>query len=695
MSRLPAIRLRRLTEWFETLPMTMNLGAVSLAEGLRAGIAVALTVIAGSLFNLPLFGLAALGALLTCFADPGGPIARRVPAVLTFAVLSGIAYGGFGLLRGLGPWVAAPAAGLMIFCASYARVYGLSGLQVGNLLSVVTVLALDQPIVSLDQAVRQGLNLSAGACWAALLTLVLWQIHPYAPGRSALAEVCTRLSRLARELAVLAEAAESQAAFDAHAGLHRRLVREAIETARGLTFATLRRGVLSRRAGQLAVRLQALEQMFAALIALSEILENDPASRAGAARPIRLIGGWLAALGPDIIADRPLDQPKKRASLQRLRATFAHLPAESAERHVLEALAESLAVLINVSMPEGGRLSGSGSALSLSFQVFSPLLQNFSFGAATLRHAARAAVIATPVLAWTMISPARFAHWATITLVLCLQPYFSATWQRSAERIAGTVLGGVLAALIGLLAQSRTALALTMLPLTTFAFAIRGVSFGAFIAVLTPMIVLLVEQIAPGANELTIALDRVGYTLLGGTLAVLGNRLLWPGFESTRLQGAVAAAVAAHVAYIQAVFDLLLDGVPNANRPDAARRAAGMASNNLEASLSRALLEPHRGRDAQIARAAMVDAALRRMAGRLAVLALDRPVIPPAQRPVWLAWRDWLAENLGNRPTVRPVLPAGDSAEMLTRLARQLELIAPADTKPLGATTDMVHMDAI
>ena len=57
------------------LPIALNPRAVSLAEGTRAGIAVAAMLIVAQLFNLPHFDLAALGALLTCFADPGGTIA--------------------------------------------------------------------------------------------------------------------------------------------------------------------------------------------------------------------------------------------------------------------------------------------------------------------------------------------------------------------------------------------------------------------------------------------------------------------------------------------------------------------------------------------------------------------------------------------------------------------------------------------
>jgi uncharacterized membrane protein YccC len=646
-----------------------NPSAISLSEGLRAGIAVAVTVLAGALFGLPHFGLAALGALLTCFADPGGPIARRAPAVITFALCSGLVYTLFGLLADAGPWAAAPMAGLMIFAASYARIYGQGGLQVGNLLSVVTVLALDNPAGTIPHAAGLGLNFAAGAAWAVVLTLLIWQIHPYAPARQALAAAAASLATLAKDLARLAREEETAAAFEAHAATHRRAVREAIEAARIVALETFkRRGLITQRAAQIALRLQTLETMFAGLIALSDILDAEPAARVVSARAIKLLAGWLAALGPDFLADRNTSTPKRQASLTRFRHYTAAI-GDSPAQHILAGLAENLAVLITISTPDGQPMASP--ATPLRRRILSPIRQNFNFGSAAMRHALRAAVMATPVLIWTMSLHAQFAHWATITMVLCLQPYFSATWARSAERIAGTVLGGLLAAGIGLIAQTSTTLAVAMLPLTVFAFAVRQVSYGLFVAALTPMIVLLVEQIMPGTDELTVAISRIGYTLLGGFLAVLANLLLWPGFEATRVEAGVKTAIAAHAAYAQATFAALAGGPP----ADTARRAAGLASNNLEATLSRALLEPHRKHDAAIARAAIADAALRRLAGSLSLLLLD----PPAEKPAaWAPWQDFLLAGLSGIKQPRPkTLPPGPAGDTLVRLARQVELLNP------------------
>jgi uncharacterized membrane protein YccC len=652
------------------LPIALDLRAVSFSEGLRAGIAVAMTLIVAEVFDLPKLNLAALGALLTCFADPGGPIARRIPAVAAFTLLSGLSFAIFAYLRGVGVWVAVPAAGLMIFCTSFARIYGQAGLQVGNLLTVVTVLAIGFPKSEALAAAALGLNFSAGAAWAAILTLAIWRIHPYSPARRSLSRIAEELAIFARELVTLAAGAENIAAFETHAAQNRRAVREAIETARGIALETFRRrGLVSRRAAQLSVRLQSLEQVFGALIALSDTLESDMAVRAGAVTPLIRLAEWLAQMAPLVRADKPLENSALVGALDGLREV---IPPAGEARASFAAVAENLAVMLSVGTPVGQGLEGAPVPQNLRRRIVAPVAQNLSWGSAPLRHAVRAAVIATPVLAWTMLYGGPFAHWATITMVLCLQPYFSATWLRAAERIVGTAVGGVAAAAIGYFARSELVLAALMLPLASLAFSIRAVSYGAFIAVVTPLIVLLIEQIAPGADELHVALARLGYTFAGGGLAIAGTLLLWPEFAGAKLDSVIAQTVEAHATWLNAVFAMLLEGAP---RPDAARRAAGLASNNLEAALARALLEPHAKGDKALGRAAVIDAALRRMAGRLAVLSLQPPAIAEAERPLWDTWRIWLNDCFHNNISERPPLPEGPGREALTRLARQIDLI--------------------
>ncbi len=652
----------------------LNFRALSLSEGLRAFCAVALPLLLGELFGVPQLGLAALGALLTCYSDPGGPVGRRAPAVISFAILGGTLYGLFSWLAGISPFISAPLAALVIFCTCFARIFGQSAMQVGNLTSVATVLALGAPNASVLQAALHGANFWAGATWAAMLTLVIWETHPYAASRRALGEAARRLARLSRELVVFARDAEGDAEFSAHALEYRGQVREAIENARVVAYETFRRrGLVSPRGAQLSLRLESFDRIFGGLIALSEQLEQDPSVRGECVKPLRLITGWLATMAPEIEADRPLDTPRKRASLKRLRQTLRTLP-DAAERHVLAAIAEQFAVLSAVAPPPGLPQVPSSST-GWRRRILSPIRQNLTPSSVAFRHALRAAVIALPVLVVTSRFGDVYSHWATITLVFCLQPYFAATWARTAERCAGTMLGGALAAIIGLFVHSDLQLAVAMLPLSLCAFALRAVNFSLYIAVLTPMIVLLVEQLRPGESELYVALSRVLWSLLGGALAVLGSALLWPGFEAPKLDVNIADAKRAHVAYAEAVVLALL-GQGGWSAVEAARRAAGLASNNLEAALSRALAEPHGRHEPKLVKAAAVDASLRRMAGRLSLLAVERPAVAPQEVAVWQAWPVWIREVL-DKGTVarRPALPVGPGARDLLRLALQVELM--------------------
>lgn len=655
----------------------LNLRALSLSEALRAFCAVALPLLLGEVFGIPQLGLAALGALLTCFSDPGGPVARRVPAVVSYAILGGFFYGFFGWLDAQNPYLSALVAGFVIFCTSFARIYGQSGMQVGNLLSVAIVLALGSPDLSSLDAVLRGCNFWAGAAWAALLTLVIWQTHPHAPARRALADVARKLSTLNDELIEFSTGKEKIKRFDENILEYRGQVREAIEAARAIALNTFRRkGLVSARGTEISLRLKSFERIFGGLIALSEELEAS-SSPIGfeSLNLLRLNSAWLRMLATEIDAGRKLDAPRRQNSLKRMQEILNKLP-KTTKKHIFEIFLEQLSIIITVSQTSQP-LSEPTANATFKSRFITPIRQNLTWTSNPFRHALRVGVIAIPVLALTSKFGGLYAHWATITLIFCLQPYFAATWPRTVERCAGTALGGVVAAGIGLVVHTDFQLALAMLPLTLCAFALRSVNFGLYIAAITPMIVLLIEQLVPsGKSELYVALSRVLWSLLGGGLAVLGSAFLWPGFEAPKLAKVIAATKREHLAYTDAVFSALL-GQKEWSAVESARRSAGLASNNLEASIARALAEPHGKHEEMLMKAATADAAMRRLAGRLSLLAVERPKIEVPDEPLWQAWKAWLQDGLKHQKLEpRPTMPAGEGADDLLRLARQVEMLA-------------------
>ncbi len=664
------------------LPVSLDLRALSVAEGVRAALSVAVIVAANEWADFPPLSEAALAALLTCLCDAGGPIRRRVPALLAFAAIGASLTAGLGLLRSAGLPVVVPCACLVIFCTSFARIWGQSALQVGNLLTVVTVLAMDRTI-SLDQAGVLAASFVGGSLWALLLTMVIWRLHPFRPARRAVAEVFRRMGVLAGDLSGLLTAAPSlpaqvSEAWADHARGHRRHVRDGIEAARTLVLDTVRaRGPSSARSNQTLIQVEAADQVFGALIALSDVLEFAGPDRRAAARLLHTLRLLLAAIADDTGADHPPDDPGRRAMVERLLDILTGIGrSDPALAGVTDALVDRLRVAALLTTPAGLVLgTGQGGAAGWRDRFMRPLRANLTGSSASFRHAIRAAVAAGPALVITLRSGNAYAHWLTITLVLTLQPFFALTWQKALERIIGTVLGGVVAAGLGLLVASPLATAAVLFPLAVTAFAVRYVSFGLFMACMTPLVVLLSELGRPGESEWVIAGMRALYTVLGGVLAVLGCAVLWPSWEPGRLSRELRGALEAHAAYADTELAVLLGEQP-ATALDAMRRTSGVASNNLEASLARALQEPRRSARAGLEAAMVVDAALRRLAGRLSSFQHDPASVPGAAELA--AWRDWLRlafRALASGEPLPPGQPRHAPDGAMARIARQIALM--------------------
>jgi uncharacterized membrane protein YccC len=683
------------------LPTGLDLRAISIIEGVRAGLAAALPVAASAWLNQPLLSLAALGALLTCICDPGGTLRRRLPVLLGFVAAGALLLGGFGFIRGFGIVPTILLAGPALFCTGYLRAWGAATQALGNLLAVVLLLGTDDGL-SLNAALSVAALFAAGGAWALLLTLVFWRIHPFGPARRSVADVWDALAAHARMLQRLLETEKSGQEltphhWEAQARAGRGAIRAAIERARDILMGTAeQRGGISGPAAQNMIRLEAAEQLFALMIALSDHLEAAAPSR----RPAGAV--LLRRLRPLLRVMADATERETIARTPRLECTMAAMIAAAAPDPSLARLARGFAERLRVALKlvdPAQYLPGSGiqgdAGITLRQRLIAPLQANFTWASATMRHAVRVASVVTMALAATLVWHGPYTHWLTITLVLVMQPFFATTWQRTLERVGGTLFGGIVAAALSALLHTRLHLAGLLPVLGALALAVRQVSYAVYIAVYTPVVILLVEQIRPLEDQRSIALARAGFTILGGLIAVAANMILWPSWEPEQVKSDLAKAIAAHAAYARAV--LRQTGAD----PGAARRQAGLASNNLEATLQRAMHEPRRGQRDRLQAILVADAALRRIAGRLVALSIDPQTACAASAA---ATRQWIMATLqalaeGNPTEPRPETPSG--IEGLERLARQVELLAfslrKAETRPTnaGARAKLPAMPAI
>jgi uncharacterized membrane protein YccC len=432
------------------------------------------------------------------------------------------------------------------------------------------------------------------------------------------------------------------------------------------------------------MRLEAADQVFGFMIAMSDLAEQGRDADA-LDRILRLLRPVLVVLAHSIVADHPREGPGIERAIAAMAAEAAALPADDPLHRIADAIVERLRIAATLSASAGyaPETTNEGAPLPWRARLLQPLRANWSWQSLALRHALRVTVVAAPAFAITIVWYGPYEHWLTITMLVTMQPYFAMTFMRALERVGGTIAGGLIAALVGVLCRTPEAIALAMFPLLMIALSLRQVNFGLFITALTPMIVLLSELGRPGTSEWVIAGLRAAFTLGGGLLAVLGCWLLWPSWEPVRLREEVRRAIAAHASYAEAALSAVMGAAPD---PAPQRRAAGMATNNMEASLSRALLEPGQLSGERLEAAMVIDAALRRMAGRLAAMQIDPDLGAALPAATWAAWRDWIvasarALEAGARPPgPRPPLgkDGGAAGEALSRIARQIELMAGA-----------------
>ena len=678
--RAPGADLRK-------LPVGLDLTGISIAEGLRAAVASGAVLVANIWVQSPALLFVAFAANLTCFCDVGGALRDRVPALLTFTVLAAVLWSGLGLLHGFGLPLLLPLSGLVVFCNSMARVWSARAMAVGNVLTVVLALAVDRAIPPAEAGVLFVAFLVGGA-WAVLMTVGIWRIHPERAGSRLVAQNWRLLAAFARDLGdLLAPAGPAgpgagkgrslgRAEFEAHARAHRRALRDALEETRGVLLTVARpQGLAGSVVARNLLAVEDQDRIFGALIALSDTLEHaeDPATTGAARRLLRRLRPLLdLAARPEGRRERGIEP-----ALGRLVAAAAGHPALG---DLAAVLADRLRIADRLRAEDAGlALPDPAPPRGAGLDAWTaPLRANLTWSSAILRHAVRAAVLTVAAVAVSLTWWSVYAHWLTITVALTMQPYFAATWQRALERIGGTLLGALLGGLLAFFPQTPLVDSLLMVPLSVIGFSVRQVSYGAYIACLTPLVVILFDVAEPGHAEWLIATMRTLYTVGGGVAAVLACTLLWPSWEPDRTARGLADALRAHAGYAAAVFAARAgSGDPAAL--EAARRAAGVASNNLEASLSRALQEPGRAHRQTLEATMAADAGLRRLGGALLTLQHDTRAGEGLADGGWEAWSRWVPEALdrladpaGSRPAGPPPAPPSGT---LARVGRVVEVL--------------------
>jgi uncharacterized membrane protein YccC len=388
--------------------------------------------------------------------------------------------------------------------------------------------------------------------WAALSSTIMWPVWPHLPVRLAIGRVFDRLAEYVDAIAVAEPGQWAELAR-----VHQRAVRAALEEARTTTLALrARRSGESAAGSNLRVILGAAEALFFQVIALAEQVERGDVPAASLAESFRAIardlytrnaGPAVELSGEGELVTLTRDVAEVARDIDRMPAT--HVTAGTPAKGLAwDALRDALA-------------------------LHGPIVQ----------HALRVSVTAALAIVVGRLATPAHPTWVVVTVLAVLQPYLGPTLVRAAERVAGTILGAVIAVVAMRTLHSPLVLTLVMFPLSVAAVITRPRSYRLFVLFLTPVFVIVT---AFGHADWHVAGARIVDVGIGGVLALLAA-LIAPSRERLRLPDVLAAALDAVARYAA------LAGTSHDRQAVVAeRRAVGIALEAAETSLERMLAEP-------------------------------------------------------------------------------------------------------
>ena len=587
----------RFARWLQFRSFAFEIERLGVVEGLRAATAVAVMVWVSQILHEPLFAWGAFAAFWTCLADPGGSDRLRLKIMVGFALIGTMIAALISTIAGIGVSTAAPVLFAVVLLCMLGRMFGPHFGLVGVLASVVAVVAVDYPNPP-ENALKLAAIFLIGCLWALTLCLVLWRVHPHRPARRAIAAVYRDLGYMIADLEAVCRG-EAHVNDHRHAE-HRRALRSTIERARSTIFhiAAGHRNGTARRG--LTAWIDGGDRLFAGLIALEYDVEERPEQN-----DFTALSELLKPL-PGLIEELAHQAQNKKPDWLQIQQTIRHFEIYATYTNglygrVAAYWAKALQDLINGWQNRAAAASESDEASVSGALLSQPV--------AALRHAMRVALAVIIAYGVSVMLHLPYSYWATMAVVVVMQPQATMTWPRMLERMLGSIFGGVLAAALWLAAPAPAVLALVIFPLAAGCIAFRSVNYTLHVLFLTPLFVLVADLIDPGHGT-GIAMARALNNVLGSGLGFVACLAFWPEQDKQPFAAKLAEAVEANFAYAALAAELKAD----TDALEAARRKAGITTSAAEVIRERMVLEGRR-QHAKLDEAAALLASLRRLAG--------------------------------------------------------------------------------
>ncbi|SET80119.1 FUSC family membrane protein [Hymenobacter actinosclerus] len=588
------------------------------SDGLRTTLAILVPgLVLGALGQLEAGVTMSVGALCVSFTDTPGPPLHKRNGGLAAVVLTGL----MALLTGLAqpyPWLLGALVVAVSFWFTMLLVYGNRAGAVGTAGLLVMILMLDKPLPQGHVLSYAGLIVTGGL-WYLALALALNRLRPYRETQQALGEAVLAVASFLRLKAEfyrpgtdLEEAYRRLVAQQVSVSEKQDGVRELLFKTRQLVSES---SAIGRRLVLTFVNLVDLyEQVTITSYDYAELHRRFGADGLlGAfASEIEALAAELERMGFAIQGNyryRPAN-PDLLAGLNQLKARLDAREADPAQPGSVLPLRKILVNLRNLV----GRLQGMQGYFA---EAAAPLLtlqangttgqeldrfvahQQFTWRQLTgqltmrsgiFRHALRMLVASLIGFLITEMLAGHHGYWVLMTITYMLKPAFSLTKQRNQQRVLGTLLGGVLGAVMLWLISDRLLLLALMVGFMVVSFSFARLNYLITVIFMTPFVLILFSLL--GHGYVRVVQERIFDTVLGCSIAFAVGYLLFPRWESELLQGYLRPVLQANLAYLRTLQEALLGSPVALLDYKLARKEVYVSSANLGAAFQRMLSEP-------------------------------------------------------------------------------------------------------
>lgn len=228
--------------------------------------------------------------------------------------------------------------------------------------------------------------------------------------------------------------------------------------------------------------------------------------------------------------------------------------------------------------------------LTTQYYPLSLLRENLSFSSTIFRHSLRLTITIIIGFVTGLIFPLQNVYWILLTIIVIMRPGYGLTKQRSYQRIAGTIMGGIIAFMFLSFVHHPIIIGVLGVVCMLLGFTFTAINYRVGATFVTIYVIFVYSLLNP--NIADVIQYRIIDTAIGAGLAFLANYFFWPSWEFMSVPGFIKKSIEANRDYLQQISQYYNVKGPTTTAYKLSRKNAFIEIGNLMSSYQRMVQEP-------------------------------------------------------------------------------------------------------